>query len=114
MRVLRYAFREAASSLWRQRGASAFAVAAIALAVVVLGGILLLTTNAERLLAEWSSAAEFSVYLRDDATSEQRGAIERMIDEGRIAVVREYVSKDQAMARFRRDFADLAAVTATL
>jgi cell division transport system permease protein len=114
MRVVRYAFREAASSLWRQRGASAFAIVAIALAIVVLGGILLLTTNVERLLADWSSAAEFSVYLRDDATSEQRGAIEAIIDEGGIAVAREYVSKDQAMVRFRRDFAELAALTASL
>ena len=73
MRALEYSFKEAASSLWRGRGSSAFAIVAIALAMLVLGGVLLITSNVERLIAEWSSAAEFSVYLPDDATSGQRG-----------------------------------------
>jgi cell division transport system permease protein len=112
MRAFEYAFREAAASLWRGRGSSLFAIVAIALAIVVLGGVLLVTWNVERLVTEWSSAAEFSVYLRDDATSEQRGAVEALIDESGVAAAREYVSKSEAMGRFRRDFADLASLTA--
>lgn len=111
MRALEYSVKEAVASLWRSRGSSAFAVVAIALAIVVLGGVLLVTWNVERLVAEWSSAAEFSVYLRDDATSEQRGAIEALIDQSGVAAAREYVSKAQALGRFRRDFAELAALT---
>jgi cell division transport system permease protein len=111
MRALEYAFREAGLSLWRRRTATLFAVVAIALALVVLGGLLLLTSNVERLLAEWSSAAEFSVYLREDATSEQRGAIEALIDSSGVALGREDVSKAQALTRFRRDFAELASLT---
>ena len=75
MRALGYAFQEEWKSLWRGRGSSALAVVAIALAIIVLGALLLVTWNVERLLAEWTSATELSVYLRDDATSEQRGAI---------------------------------------
>jgi cell division transport system permease protein len=111
MRAVEYAFREAAASLWRGRGSSLFAIVAIALAIVVLGGVLLVTWNVERLVAEWSSAAEFSVYLRDDATSEQRGAIETLIDESGIAAGRAYVSKSEAIGRFRRNFAELASLT---
>jgi len=111
MRALEYAFREAGLSLWRRRGSSVFAIVAIALALVVLGGLLLVTSNVERLLAVWSSAAEFSVYLRDDATSEQRGTIEALIDGSGVAIGREYVSKAQALSRFRRDFAELAPLT---
>jgi cell division transport system permease protein len=81
---------------------------AIALAMVVLGGLLLMTSNAERLVAEWSSAAEFSVYLDDDATSEQRGALESLIDASGVSAGRQYVSKADALGRFRRDFAELA------
>lgn len=113
MSALAYSFREAASSLWRGRGSSAFAIVAIALAILVLGGVLLVTSNLERLVADWSSAAEFSVYLRDDATSEQRGALEAAIDVSGVAAGREYVSKAQALARFRRDFAELASLTAS-
>jgi len=114
MRALDYALRQAAASLRRSRGAGALAVVAITLAMVVLGALLLLTTNAERVLARWTSAAEFSIYLRDDATSEQRGAIEAMLDRSAIDAGREYVSKTQALARFRRQFTDLAGLTDTL
>jgi len=112
MRSLEYAFRQGAATLWRSRGSSAFAVLAIALALIVLGALLLVTWNAERLLARWSDAAEFSVYLRDDATSDQRGAVETAIDQSGVAAGREYVSKAEALTRFRREFAELSELTA--
>lgn len=112
MRAIEYSFREGASSLWRSRSSSAFAVVAIALALVVLGVLLLVTWNAEQLLARWASAAECSVFLRDDATSEQRGAIEGFIDQTGAAAEHEYVSKAEALARFKREFAELSALTA--
>jgi len=111
MRALEYAFRQGSASLWRSRGSSAFAVLAIALALIVLGALLLVTWNAEQLLARWSSAAEFSVYLRDDATSDQRGAVEAAIDASGLSDGREYVSKAEALTRFRREFAELAELT---
>lgn len=110
MRALDYALREGWASLWRARGSSAFAIMAIALAIIVLGSLLLVTWNIERLLAQWTSATEFSVYLRDEATSEQRGALESLIDDSRVADGREYVSKAEALTRFRREFAELASL----
>jgi cell division transport system permease protein len=111
MRALDYAIREGWASLWRNRGSGAFAVLAIALAIIVLGTLLLTTWNVERLLAQWSSSAEFSVYLRDDASSEQRGAIEAVVDQSGVVTAREYISKADALGRFRREFAELASLT---
>jgi len=111
MRAFDYAMRQGWASLWRSRGSSTFAIVAIALAMIVLGALLLVTWNVEQLLAQWSSAAEFSVYLRDDATSEQRGAIESLIDQSGVTAGREYVSKGDALTRFRREFAELASLT---
>jgi cell division transport system permease protein len=111
MRAIDYALRQGWASLWRARGSSAFAVIAIALAMTVLGVLLLLTWNAQRLLTQWTTAAEFSVYLRDDATSEQRGAIEALIDQSGATQQHDYVSKTDALARFRRQFVDLASLT---
>jgi cell division transport system permease protein len=108
MRAIEYAFRQGAASLWRSRGSSAFAVLAITLALVVLGVLLLLTWNAEQLLSRWTSASEFSVYVSDSTTSEQRGTIESAIDQSGVSAGREYVSKAQALTRFRKEFADLA------
>ena len=111
MRAFDYALRQGWASLLRSRGSSTFAIVAIALAMIVLGALLLLTWNVEQLLSRWSSAAEFSVYLRDDATSEQRGAIESLIDQSGVTAGREYVSKGDALTRFRREFAELASLT---
>lgn len=111
MRAIEYALREGWASLWRTRGSSAFAVVAIALAMLVLGAMWLVTWNVEQLLTRWTAAAEFSVYLRDDATSEQRGAVEALIDESGVAQGRQYVSKAEALTRFRQEFAELASLT---
>jgi cell division transport system permease protein len=111
MRSIEYAFRQGGASLWRSRGSAAFAVLAIALALIVLGALLLVTWNAEQLLARWSAASEFSVYLRDDATSEQRGTIETVIDQSGLSAGRDFVSKAEALTRFRREFAELSELT---
>ncbi len=114
MRAIDYALRQAWASLWRGGRSTAFAIIAIALAALVLGSLLLLTWNVDQLLTQWTSATEFSVFLRDDATSEQRGAIEATVDQSGVADGREYVSKAEALTRFRRQFTDLAALTTDL
>lgn len=108
MRALDYAFRQGWTSLWRARTSTLFAVVAIALALIVLGTLLLVTWNVQRALARVTAAAEFSAFLKDDATSEQRGAIESAIDQSGAAAGREYVSKAEARTRFRNSSADMA------
>src|SRR5262249_30728020 len=108
MQAFRYAFDEALRSLWRGRQSGILSMATIALALVVLGAFLLLTSNLERPGAEWSSAAELSVYLKDDVTSQQRTGVERLIAPGELVAGFDYVSKADALTRFRSTFADLA------
>src|SRR5882672_2287834 len=114
MRAIDYALREAWASLWRGGRSTTFAVLAITLAALVLGCLLLVTWNLDQLLTQWTTASEFSVFLRDDASSEQRGSIETSIDQSGVVQKREYVSKAEALARFRSQFADLAALTTDL
>src|SRR5262245_35649894 len=109
MRALRYALDEAAASLWRGRDSGLLSIGTIALALFVLGGFLLVTTNLDQLGSQWASAAEMSVYLSDGVTPDQRAALERALaSDGGVAGY-EYVSKAEARARFRRTFGDLAA-----
>jgi cell division transport system permease protein len=108
MQALRYAFDEATRSLWRGRQSGLLSTATIALALFVLGGFLLVTANLDRLGAEWGSAAEVSVYLKDDATAQDRAAIEQLLAADDVVQSREYVSKSDALARFRQMFADLS------
>jgi cell division transport system permease protein len=111
MRAIDYALRKAWASLWRSGRSTLFAVLAITLAAVVLGSLLLITWNVDRLVSQLTTASEFSVFLRDDASSEQRGAIEAALDESGVTEQHEYVSKAQALTRFRSQFADLAALS---
>ena len=111
MRAIQYGLREGWASIRRTRGSSTLAIVAIALATMVLGALLLVTWNVEVLVAKWTAAAELSVFLRDDATFDQRGALEALIDESGAAEGRQYVSKTDALTNFRREFAELASVT---
>jgi cell division transport system permease protein len=109
MRAFRYALDEAIRSLWRGRQSGLLSTATIALALFVLGAFLLVTANLERLGAQWSSAAEMSVYLKDDVTPDARRAIEGALAPNDLIAGHEYVSKAEALVRFKQTFADLAA-----
>ncbi len=114
MQALRYFLSEAAASLWRGRRAAALAIVTIAAGLFLLGFFLVIDTNVARLMARWTEAAELSVYLRDDVGPGQRAALETLLAESPVVRRYEYVSKDQALARFRRDFADLAGLIGAL
>lgn len=114
MRAFRYAIEEAALSLWRGRQAGLLSTLTIALALFVLGGFLLVTANLDRLGAEWSRAAELSIYLKDDVTPAERRAVELAVAPSDIVEAHEYVSKADALARFKQTFSDLSAAMDTL
>ena len=108
MRALRYAFDEAIASLWRGRQSGALSTATIAVALFVLGAFLIATSNLERLGREWNNSAELSVYLADNVTPAQRTAIERALATGSVVASHLYLSKADALARFKKTFADLS------
>ena len=109
MRALRYAIEEALTSLWRGRQAGLLSTLTIALALFVLGGFLVVTVNLERLGAEWSNAAELSVYLKDDITAAERRSVENVLAPSQLIAAHEYISKADALVRFKQAFGDLAA-----
>lgn len=108
MPAFRYSFDEATRSLWRGRQSGILSTATIALALFVLGAFLLVTANLERLAAEWSSAAELSVYLKDDISPEDKEALEGRLAPGDAVASFEFVSKAEALARFKRTFSELS------
>lgn len=114
MRAIRYFFVEAGESLWRRRRAASVAILTIAAGMFVLGFFLVLNANLQRLVGRWAESAELSVYLRDDATPEQVRMVDGLIAGSGLAAEREYLSKDQAAARFRQDFPDMAAAAGAL
>jgi cell division transport system permease protein len=108
VRAIRYFFEEATASLWRGLRTSLVATATIAVAFVVLGGFLILTSNMERVFARWQDAAEFSVYLDDAVTPDERAAVEQTLRQSTVVSALDAVSKDDALKRFKQNFAALA------
>ena len=114
MRALAYFLDEATRSLWRRPGPSATAVLTITLSVLVLGAFLLATVNARSLVERWSRAAEFSIYLSDEASPEQRAAVERAVAGSGLAVSQRFVSPSEALDRFSAQVPELAASARSL
>lgn len=112
--AFRYALDEAVTSLWRGRRSGLLSTGTIALALFVLGGFLLATTNLQRLGAEWSRSAEMSVYLSDEITAQERTDVERMLAPGPLIAGSTFISKGDALKRFKETFADVGGTTDSL
>lgn len=108
MRALGYFVREAARMSWRRLRATLASVAGVAVSLAIVTAFLVVSTNIDRLLAEWGEVAEMSVYLSDEITPEQEASLERTLLESGVMLSRNRVSKEEAIERFRRDFPDLA------
>lgn len=114
MRAFNYFLLEAAASLWRGRTAAFFSILTIAGGLFVLGFFLILNSNLQRLVGRWTESAELSVFLKDDISQEQLRTVDDLIAGSGLAAHREYVSKTEAIARFKQDFPDLAGAASRL
>jgi cell division transport system permease protein len=114
MRALTYFLNEAAESLLRSWRSAILAILTIAAGLFVLGFFLMVNNNLQRVVGRWSEAAEMSIYLKDEATREQVQALEVLIEQSGLSDRRQYLSKADALARFREDFPDLAGATERL
>lgn len=113
MNTLGYAFGEALVSLRRSGRSAAMSMGTIAVAFLTLGGFLLISANLQSVVDRWASAAEMSVYLRGDHEEALRQALhDELRDHPAVAGI-EFVSQEQALARFKVDFPELADVAAT-
>jgi cell division transport system permease protein len=107
MGLVRYAWREGSTSLWRARRGAVVAMAAITAVVFVAGAFIVLSLNARRIVGSWSASAEMSVYLADDAEAAAVQQLQGWIEQSGMAQSVEYVSRDEAFRRFQRDFPGL-------
>jgi cell division transport system permease protein len=114
MRALKYFLSEAAASLWRARVSALLATLTIAAGLFVLGFFLIVNRNVQRVAARWGEAAELSVFLKDDAAPANLKTIDELIAGSGLVAERQYVSKADALTKFRQEFPDLAPATARL
>jgi cell division transport system permease protein len=107
-RALGYVLREAASDLWARRKINLVSVFTIGATLYIAGLFLFLMANLGHLVSSWAQENRVSVYLSDSVSEPERTRL-AMDLAGFPGVARaEFVSKDDALRRFRTDFPDLA------
>jgi cell division transport system permease protein len=82
-------------------------IGTVAVAFVTLGGFLLAATNLQRMVEQWGSTAEMSVFLRDGVDEATLGQLGSELGAHPAVARVEYISKEQAIARFKSDFPEL-------
>ena len=113
MSALSYALQEALVTLRRSGRSAAMSIGTIAVAFLTLGGFLVISVNLQSVIERWSSAAEMSIYVRDDLDAASREALASELRSNGAVERVEYVSREQALERFKGDFPELADVTAS-
>jgi cell division transport system permease protein len=113
MRALRYALGEALIGLRRAGRSTALSIGTVTVAFLTVGGFLLATTNIQQVVGRWASAAEMSVFLRDDVDDAGRTALISELSAHPVVAGVEYVSKEQARAGFESEFPELGDVAHT-
>ena len=112
LQALAYFVREAATSLRRSWKVGLLAVLTMAVSLAVGGGFLLVGQNLARQVETWRDEAKVVVYLRPEATDDERTAAARAAREASWAAAVDEVDAAEAAARFRRAFPSLAELVA--
>ena len=100
-----YFFREAVTSLSRNRLLSIATVSTMAISILFLGVAVLLTINADSFMSRLESDIEIVAFLDDSLSKTEVAEVKDQIEE--LAGVAEvvFVSKDEALARIEEKFA---------
>ncbi|MCI0410727.1 MAG: permease-like cell division protein FtsX [Acidobacteria bacterium] len=102
-----YSCEEALAELWRNRLVNVVAIGTIAVSLFVLGIITTLSLNLSRVLAGWSDKVQLTLYLREGIVSEDLDSLERSLRQTPGVGSFEFISKEDAVRRFRAYFAEL-------
>lgn len=113
-RAMGYFLRESMADLWKRRTVNIVSIATIAATLYILGLFMVGLTGVTRAVSAWGEENRVSVYLVDEASDANRAALQEKLSKNSAAQSVEYVSKEEALLRFRRDFPDLADLAAGL
>lgn len=105
-----YFFREALRRIWVSKRTSFVAVAMIAISLLILGSFLLVAENLSRAVEQWQGRSRIVIYLAPDATPQQAQAVDAFLGTQRALSRRRLVTKEESLARFRAQFANLSEV----
>ncbi|MCU1230043.1 MAG: cell division protein [Acidobacteria bacterium] len=112
--AISYFIREALRRLWISKRTSFVAIAMIAMSLLILGAFLLVSDNLERAVERWQGTSRVTIYFTADVTPQQIQAVDAWLGAHGDLARRKFVTKEQALTRFRSYFNDLSDVVSQL
>jgi cell division transport system permease protein len=107
LRALTYFFEEALTSLWRSRLMNALSVSTIAVSLFVLGSFLTVASNLNDVVTRWTQKVQVIFYLEDPLEERIQKSLENRLRDDPAVEGIVFVSRGEALARFRALFHDL-------
>jgi cell division transport system permease protein len=107
LRALAYFFEEALTSLWRSRLINALSVGSIAVSLFVLGAFLSVASNLSQVVTRWTQKVQVTLFLEDRLADVARQSLEDSLRKDPAVETVSYVSREEALRRFRGLFRDL-------
>lgn len=107
-------FREAVRRIWVSKRTSFVAVAMIAISLLIVGTFLLVAENLGRAAAQWQGRSRIVIYLEPAATPQEAQAVDAFLAARPELAKRRFVSREEALARFKSYFANLSEVVGQL
>lgn len=109
-----YFVREAFRRLWVSKRTSFVAIAMIAISLLIVGCFLLVAENLGRAASEWQGKSRVIVYFDPAATPQQIQAVDQWLARKPELDDRRFVTREEAIVRFRAYFASLSDVVGQL
>jgi cell division transport system permease protein len=110
LRAPAYFFQEAFTSLWRSRMVNAVSVGTIAVSLFVLGAFLAVAGRLGDVVTRWTEKIQVIVYLEEPTDSRVLDSLRGRLRQDPAVDAVEHVTREQALARFREMFRDLASL----
>ena len=109
-----YFIREAFRRIWVSKRTSFVAVAMIAMSLLIVGAFLLLSENLQRAVVQAEGKSRVTMYLDSEATPAQIHAVDVYLAAHPDLARRRFVTREQALRRFRSYFTNLNDVVGQL
>ncbi|MFQ5792838.1 MAG: permease-like cell division protein FtsX [Acidobacteriota bacterium] len=107
LHVISYCFAEALIELWRNRLVNLVSVVTIAVSLFILGIFATVSANLNLMLAGWSNRVQLTAYLEDGLLPSERERIREFLESVPQVDSFFFVSKEDAVKRFRSYFPEL-------
>lgn len=100
----RYILLDALANLKRSGWVGLASIATISISFLIIGIFLLLTLRLSAIVAKWREGFQVTVFLEDGITQEQMDLLKKRILNERAVKAISYLSKEEALADFKREF----------